>query len=161
MKKVLLALGLLIIVGVCLADPPPPPQPPAWVVFERTGETTGTILWSREPSANVDYYFLAVYPTTNRFGPLAYCDPVWSGATDGWANSIPEESPGVLKRDVVGLDPLKDYDAYVAAVGQCMVGIGQHCHPGIVLLAHRHLITPWEWQQTCPEVIRLLVQLQT
>ena len=115
MKKVLLALGLLIIVGVCLADPPPPPQPPAWVVFERTGETTGTILWSREPSANVDWYFLAVRPTANRVGPPAYCDPNWT-TPGGPVETIDVESPGVLKKDVTGLDPLKDYDAYVAAV---------------------------------------------
>jgi hypothetical protein len=116
MKKVLLLLCLLIVASFCLAQTPAHPN---WVTFERTSPTTGTIRWSSEPSTDVGYYYLGLHPTDTMFFAPDYCDPNWTtpgGNVSGPVGNFPPESPGVLKKDVVGLDSAKDYYAYVASV---------------------------------------------
>jgi hypothetical protein len=110
MKKVLLLISILLLACVCFAQ-----QRPNWVSFERTGSTGGTIRWSSEPSTNVGYYYLGLYPTETKYYPPAYCDPSWN-IPGGYVSEFIPEAPGVLKKDVGGLDPTKDYYAYVAAV---------------------------------------------
>ncbi len=112
MKKVLLLVSVLLLVGLCLALPPAHPN---WVTFTRTSPTTGTIRWSGEPSANVDYYYLGLHPTTTQYFPPAYCDPNWN-VPGGWVADQTLESPGVYLKNVGALDPTKEYYAYVAAV---------------------------------------------
>ncbi len=112
MKRVILALSLILVIGLCLAATPGHPN---WVSFEKTSPTTGTIKWSAEPAADVDYYYLGLHPTTAVYNAPAYCDPNWNQPGD-WAASFSFDSPGVYKFDVVGLDAGTDYYAYVAAV---------------------------------------------
>ena len=112
MKKVLLLLSLLLVAYFCIAQTPAHPN---WVSFERTAPTTGTIRWSAEPSFNVSYYYLGLYPTDTVYTGPSYCDPGWN-VPGGPLGSFVLEGPGVFKQDVLSLDPTKDYYAYVAAV---------------------------------------------
>lgn len=112
MKRFLLALCLVMVLSLCIAQTPGHPN---WVSFQKTTPTTGTIKWSAEPAANVDYYYLGLHPTTTVYNAPAYCDPNWN-QPGNWAASFTLDSPGVYKLDVVGLNPALDYYAYVAAV---------------------------------------------
>lgn len=117
---------------MCLAQTPAHPN---IVQFVRTSPTTGTIKWSTEPSAFVGYYYTAYYPTTDKKFPPSYCDPVWNGP-GGWVSSFAVDSPGMLKADVLGLDPGADYYAYVAAVETSGWSWGAY--------------SSWEFEETLP-----------
>ena len=112
MKKVMFLACLLIVASLCLAATPVHPN---WVTFERTSPTTGTIRWSSEPSTDVGYYYLGLHSTDTVYSAPSYCDPDWN-VPGGYVEDFIPESPGVLKSDVVALDPVKNYYAYVAAV---------------------------------------------
>lgn len=112
MKRFIILLSLIMLASICLAQTPAHPN---WVTFTRTSPTTGAIRWSSEPSANVDYYYFGLHPTTTQYFAPAYCDPNWN-VPGGWAASQTLESPGVYITNVGALDPTKEYYAYVAAV---------------------------------------------
>jgi hypothetical protein len=112
MKKTLLLLSLLLIALACFAQTPVHTN---FVTFNKNTPTTGTIRWSAEPSANVNYYYLAIYPTSTMYFSPSYCDPAWNLPGDYLAAFV-LDSPGVFKLDVTGLNPTLEYYAYVAAV---------------------------------------------
>jgi hypothetical protein len=113
MKRLLLILCLIMLAGICLAQVL---NPPAWISFTRTGDTTGEIRWAVDPTGWADYYYFGLYPTTDKKFPPAYCDPAWNVPGD-WAAAYTLETPANYMRVInSGIVAGTDYDVYVAAV---------------------------------------------
>jgi len=114
MKRFLLILCLIMLAGLCLAQVL---NPPAWISFTRTSDTTGEIRWAVDPTGWADYYYFGLHPTTNVFGPPNYCDPGNWNVLGGWAASFTLETPANYVRTITsGIVAGTDYYAYVAAV---------------------------------------------
>ncbi len=113
MKHFLLILSLIILAGMCFAQTP---NPPAWISFTRTSDTTGELRWAVDPLGVTDYYYFGLYPTTDQKFPPSYCDPAWN-VPGSYASDFTLETPTNYIRILSsGIVAGTDYYAYVAAV---------------------------------------------